>query len=180
MAKLAFSKLNLKLNKEVKNVQIGDNIIEVVQYLPQATKAELVEFVLLNALDERTGCFSPIRLETFFAIAVMKFYTNLTFTDKQLSDIVKLYDLLEYNGVVSQVMEAIPEEELAFINSAVNDTAVDIARYNNSFAGLLSNISDKNNKIDDQFTAIMEKLKDSEGLQELLNLGAEESMAELH
>ena len=180
MAKLAFSKLNLKLNKEVKNVQIGDNVIEVIQYLPQATKAEFVEFVLLNALDENTGCFSPIRLETFFAIAIMKFYTNITFTEKQLSDIVKLYDLLECNGVVSTVMSAIPEEELNFINSAVNDTALDVARYNNSFAGMINNVSKKTDKVDSQFTDILETLKNSEGLKELLQLGTEESMAELH
>ena len=180
MAKLAFSKLNLKLNKDVKEVKIGENVIEVLQYLPQTEKAELVEFVLLNALDERTGCFSPIRIETFFTIGVIKFYTNLTFTDKQLSDIVKLYDLLECNGIVTQVMAEIPEEELAFINIAVEDTAKDIARYNNSFAGMISNMTTKADGVDNQFTAIMEKLQNSEGLKELLNLGTEESLAELN
>lgn len=180
MAKVAFSKLNLKLNKDVQTVKIGENEIEVIQYLPQEEKAKLVEFVLLNALDERTGCFSPIRIETFFAIAIMKFYTNITFTEKQLSDIVKLYDLLECNGIVTQVMSVIPEEELTFINAAVEDTANDIARYNNSFAGMITNMTTKAEGVDNQFTEIMSKLQDMEGIKELLNLGTEESLAELN
>lgn len=180
MAKLAFSKLNLKLNKDVQIVKVGENDIEVIQYLPQKEKIELVEFVLLNALDERTGCFSPIRIETFFAIAIMKFYTNITFTEKQLSDIVKLYDLLECNGIISQIMSAIPSEELEFVNNAVADTAEDIARYNNSFAGMISNMTTKADGVDNQFTEIMEKIQNTEGLKELLNLGTEESLAELN
>lgn len=109
----------------------------------------------------------------------MKFYTNITFTDKQLSDIVKLYDLLECNGVVSSVMSAIPEEELTFIHDAVNDTATDMARYNNSFAGMISNMTTKADGVDNKFTEIMTAIQNNEDLKALLNLGTEESMVEL-
>ena len=83
MAKITFSKLNLKLNKDEEKIKIGENEITVRKYLPQVEKAELIGFVIERSLDEKTGCFSPIRLETYFALAVMKWYTDITFTDNQ-------------------------------------------------------------------------------------------------
>ena len=38
-------------------------------------------------------------------------YTDIVFTDKQKEDEVKLYDTLESNGLITEVVKNIPEEE---------------------------------------------------------------------
>lgn len=168
MAKITFSKLNLKLNKEVVNVKINDEItLEVRKYLPQMEKADLIGFVIDYALDENTMCFSPIRLETYFSIAIAKHYGNISFTDKQIEDAAKTYDLLQSNNVIDKIIEAIPEDEFNFINSAVTETAADISRYHNSFAGMIANVSKDAGSMDKQFAEIFEKIRNKEGLEEL-------------
>lgn len=168
MAKITFSKLNLKLNKEVVNVPLTDEItLEVRKYLPQTEKADLISFVMDYSIDETTMCFSPIRLETYFSLAIAKYYGNITFTDKQIEDAAKTYDILESNGVIDKIISAIPRDEFEFIQSAVNDTAEDISRYYNSFAGMLSTVTKNTGSIDSQFTELFEKIKNKEGLEEL-------------
>ena len=168
MAKVNFSKLNLKLNKEVIDVTIlEDVVITVRQYLPQVEKAELIQFVISNAIDERTGCFSPIRIETYFLLGIVKYYTDIIFTDKQIVDAAKTYDLLESNDIFNIIIGAIPEAEVVFLSNAVNDTAKDIARFNNSFAGLLSSMSSEATTMDAQLQEILTKIKNKEGIEEL-------------
>ena len=135
--------------------------------MAQEDKAQLVDYVINSALDENTGCFSPIRLETYFAIALIKFYSNISFTDKQLSEITKTYDLLESNGVTEKIINAIPSSEYKFLNMAVNDTAADIARYNNSFAGMMAAMSTDATNLDSQVTDLLEKIRNREGLEVL-------------
>ena len=168
MAKITLNKLNLKLNKDVVDLYINDEVtIKVKQYLPQDEKAELVTYVLDSALDENTGCFSPIRLETYFAMALVKFYSDIAFTDKQMLEISKTYDLLESNGIIEKIINAIPSSEYNFLNAAVNDTAADISRYNNSFAGMMSMMSTDANNLNTQVTEILTKIRNKEGLEEL-------------
>lgn len=171
MSKIAFSKLKLKLPIDTVEVVIGEGdsaiTLEVKQYLPQNEKAELIQYVITNSLDDTTGCFSPIRLETYFSLAIAKWYGQITFTDKQLSDAAKTYDLLESNEVFDKIMCAIPSAEYKFLNAAVNDTANDIARFNNSFAGMITAMSGDASAMDSQLTEIFEKIKNKEGLEEL-------------
>ena len=171
MAKIPFSKLNLKLNKEVATIALAEDIvIEVKQYLPQTEKAKLIEFVLSNAIDDKTSSFSPIRIETYFFLAVVKYYTNITFTEKQLEDAPKTYDLLESNEIFAQVISAIPEEELRFIDECVNATAKDISAFNNSLAGIISNMSAEATSTNMQLNDILERIKNKEGIETLAEI----------
>lgn len=167
MAKPTFSKLNLKLNKQVKELVINDVTLEIQQYLPQQEKSDFTKYVLANALDEKTGCFSPIRLETYFGIAVVRWYAGVSFTEKQLAEAPKSYDLLESNGVIRQICELIPEEEYQYIQDIVYDTAADMAKFNTSFAGMISTMSGEANSINEQLGQILNKIKNKEGLEEL-------------
>ena len=79
----------------------------------------------------------------------------------------EIYDVLESNGVFTRIMSAIPESEFNFLTNAVSKTIADIARFNNSFAGMLNMISDNAGGMDEQFTEILEKIKNGEGLETL-------------
>lgn len=174
MSKVTFSKLNMKMKMKDEyitiylNPELDEELkVEVRQYLPIEQKAALITFVAENAIDEKTGCFSEIRIETYFALAIAKYYAGITFTDKQIENAAKIYDVLESNGVFTRIMSAIPESEFNFLTNAVSKTIADIARFNNSFAGMLNMISDNAGGMDEQFTEILEKIKNGEGLETL-------------
>lgn len=167
MEKISFESLKLVSDTNSSTtVKLNDaTSLNVRNYLPIADKGDLVTFVINGAIDNMTGCFSPLRLEVYFAIAVIKWYANIDFSDQQLSEIGTIYDTLETSQTINKIMAAIPEAELSFVESLVKDTAEDIARYNNSFAGMLSAMSGDASSLDEQLTDILEKIKHKEGME---------------
>ena len=168
MAKITFSKLGLKAVSDIVSGSVEINGIEVPVkgYLTQQEKADLVAFVLENAIDDR-GCFSPIRVETFWGIALVKWYGGISFTDKQIFDAAKTYDILETNGVIDDICDIIPTDEFDFLKDMLNETKDDIARYNNSFAGMIAAAAGSASAMDNELTKILEKVKNKEGLEQL-------------
>lgn len=168
MAKVSFSKLKMKVKNPPVKVAIPDTDItlDVLTYLPQAEKAKFIAFVIQSAIDDR-GCFSPIRLETFFSIAIAKWYGQISFTDKQIQDAARTYDILQSNDIFNLIIDTLPEDEYRFMEEAVNDTAKDVARYNNSAAGLLAAMNTAASSLDTELSSVLEKIKNKEGIEEL-------------
>ncbi len=166
--KMTFTKLGLKAKKEIAPLKLTDDItLEIRNYLPVDEKAEFIQFIVNHALDGMTGCFSPIRIEVYFSIAVCKWYANITFTEKQMTEVSKTYDLLEENSVIDKIVSTIPEDEIEFMRELVNDTVSDIARYNSSAAGIIQSMSTNAGGLDSQITEILEKIKNGEGMETL-------------
>lgn len=163
---MTFKELNLPVEIKEKEVKITDEVsIGVSQYLPIEKKGELITFVANSAMDAKTGCFSPLRVEIYFALGVVKYYSTLDYDDVLLTDAGELYDKLEINGIFDEIMQAIPEDELDFLHSLVIETIEDLARYNNSFAGTLGAMSQESMDLDSQLSGILEKVKSKEGLE---------------
>lgn len=158
-----------------KEVEIGmgpEYTIRVLQYLPIDGKANLVQYVVNAAIDNNTGCFSPVRVNVYYCIGVMRAYCGIHFDDDQ--DIAEAYDLLESTGILGIVMESIPEEERTYMESLINDTIEDISRYNSSLAGMLSSMNQDANNLDESIKKILEQVKNREGLEileEIKNVG---------
>lgn len=166
--KMTFAKLGLKAKKITTNCQLTDDItLEIRNYLPIDEKSEFIQFIVNHALDQTTGCFSPVRVEVYFSIAVCKWYANIAFTDKQMADISKTYDLLEENGVIDEIMSYIPKDEIEFMRDLANDTIDDIARYNSSAAGIIEAMTANAGGLDTQITEILNKIKNEENLETL-------------
>ena len=160
---IAFDDLSLTLNDKVVDFKIGEDVIvSVRQYLPVEEKTELLQYVINAALDDNTGCFSPLRVEVYFALGVCNWYTDIEI--ESLADAGKTYDLLECNGVLAQIFNNIPKEELEFIRDLVNDTVADIARYNNSATGIIQAMSSDTQGLDNQLSEILANIKNAEGL----------------
>lgn len=168
MAKISFNKLGLKAKNMTSEFKVNDDItLEIRNYLPIDKKTDLIQFVVNSALDELTGCFSPVRVEVYFSIAICKWYADIAFTEKQIKEISKTYDLLEENGIINGIMSQIPEGEREFLQDLVSDTIEDIARYNSSAAGIIQSMSSNATGLDSQITDILEKIKNGEGLEQL-------------
>lgn len=159
MAKIAFSKLALKKQENIKTVKIGDFNIEVKQYLPVNDKLDLIARVLNGAHDENNFP-NPIKIEVLGTLEIIMAYTNLSFTEKQKEDVAKLYDLFDSNGLIDLIVSAIPEEEYAFVINGIDDTIDAVYTYQNSVLGILESVSQDYSNLDLDATAIQQKLAD--------------------
>ena len=140
MAKIAFSKLGLSVNKDVEEISWNGQIIEVKQYLPSNEKLEVCSKIINESVDDQ-NFYNPGRVAIFQAIETLLAYTNINVTDKQKEDPCKLFDLLHSSGLAEQIYAAIPENELGAIQSIVEATIHNIYEYKNSVMGILENVS---------------------------------------
>ena len=138
MAKITFASLKLKTSSETKEVTIGEHQIEVKQYLPASDKADLIQIALQKA--EENGIYNEVLLEVYFNLNLIYLYTNITFTDKQKEDELKLYDILESNGVVDQVIAVIPNNEYNALREYMDDMKFNMLNYKNTAGAVLQSV----------------------------------------
>ena len=169
MAKVSFTKLGLKKKEEIKNITINDQVIEVKQYLPISDKINIITNVIENSADDNNFA-NPVKVEVFANLEIMYAYTNISFTDKQKEDPTKLYDLLEENGVIAEVIAAIPENEYALLLGWIDETIEAFYTYRNSVMGIMEQISADYSNLSLDATEIQQKLADPQNLELLKNV----------
>ena len=139
MAKVTFSKLGLSKNTEVKEIEWNGQKIEIKQYLPIEEKINLIGKVLNESVDDN-GYYNPIRLNIYTNMEIIMAYTNISFTEKQKEDILKLYDLFYGCELVDKIFEIIPEDEINDITDWTYEAIDNIYDYRNSAAGIMEAI----------------------------------------
>ena len=169
MAKVSFTKLGLKKKEEIKNITINDQIIEVKQYLPISDKINIITNVIENSADDNNFA-NPVKVEVFANLEIMYAYTNISFTDKQKEDPTKLYDLLEENGIIAEVIAAIPENEYALLLGWIDETIEAFYTYRNSIMGIMEQISADYSNLSLDASEIQQKLADPQNLELLKNV----------
>lgn len=167
--KPTFAKLGLKINNEVNTVIINDQEITVKQYLPVNEKLALIGDVIEQAADNNNFA-NPVKLEVFTKLEIVFNYTNLTFTEKQKEDLVKLYDTLESNNIFNQIMAAMDELELKTIVESIEECAKAVYTYKNSVLGLLDTIGQDYGDLSVGASEIQAKLADEDNLALLKNV----------
>lgn len=169
MAKVSFTKLGLKKKEEIKNITINDQVIEVKQYLPISDKINIITNVIENSADDNNFA-NPVKVEVFANLEIMYAYTNISFTDKQKGDPTKLYDLLEENGIIAEVIAAIPENEYALLLGWIDETIEAFYTYRNSVMGIMEQISEDYSNLSLDATEIQQKLADPQNLELLKSI----------
>ncbi len=139
MAKVTFSKLGLSKNTEIKEIEWNGQKIEIKQYLPIEEKIDLIGKVLNESVDDN-GYYNPIRLNIYTNMEIIMAYTNISFTEKQKEDILKLYDLFYGCELVDKIFETIPEDEISDITDWTYEAINNIYDYRNSAAGIMEAI----------------------------------------
>lgn len=109
MTKTTYASMKLKVNTQPKEIDFEGNKINILQYLPIENKYDLVMITLQKSLEE--GIYNPIKKDMYFHLYMVYMYTDIGFTEKQKEDETKLYDVLESNGLITEVIKNIPEEE---------------------------------------------------------------------
>ena len=136
MAKVSLSKIIPIKKMDDVVVDINGEQVVIKQYLPVDEKVALVERVLNASIDE-TNYFSYAKLNVYSQIEIVKAYTNISFTEKQLEDIPKLFDLLIINGIIKIVKDNIPYAEYINIHDMIYDDADRLGKHLNSFLGVM-------------------------------------------
>lgn len=166
MAKISYNKLGItkdELNK-VQTVEYNDQTIEVKQYLPIAEKSELITRVLNNSVDENTGYYNLLKLDMNLGLEIVYAYSNISFTEKQKEDSMKLYDMLNASKVLNLIIGLVPDGEFYYLNKTTHEMANNIVTYRNSAMGIMEAISADYSNLDLDATDIQKKLNDPDNM----------------
>ena len=162
MAKISYTKLGInkeELNK-VQTVEYNGQTIEVKQYLPVIEKSELITRVLNNSVDENTGYYNLLKLDMNLGLEIVYAYSNISFTEKQKEDPMKLYDMLNASRVLNLIIGLVPEGEFYYLNKTVHEMANNIVAYRNSAMGIMERITTDYSNLDLGASAIQKELAD--------------------
>ena len=166
MAKISYNKLGItkdELNK-IQTVEYNDQTIEVKQYLPIAEKSELITRVLNNSVDENTGYYNLLKLDMNLGLEIVYAYSNISFTEKQKEDPMKLYDMLNACKVLNLIIGLVPDGEFYYLNKTTHEMANNIVSYRNSVMGIMEAISTDYSNLDLDATDIQKKLNDPDNM----------------
>lgn len=164
MAKLAFTKLGLSKNQEIKIVEFNGQDIEVKQYLPVNDKFEVIGNIINRSADDNNFA-NPLKVEIFTTLEIISAYTNISFTEKQKEDPSKLFDLVVSSGLYEIIIHNIPSTEIKSLQDYINSTIDAVYKYRNSIMGLLENITADYSNLNLEATEIQKKLADPNNMQ---------------
>lgn len=161
MANITFSKLNLKKKEEIKTVKFNEQEIEIKQYLSIQDKLNVI-YNAISKTEDENRFFNPVKLECYCTLEIIYAYTNIKFTEKQLEDEAKIFDLMEENGLIDLIFSAIPEEETGFIMDSCEAAAEAIYKYSNSAYGLIEYMVKQKEVLNLNLDNFIETLQDAE------------------
>lgn len=164
MAKVSLTKLNKIKSLDPIDIKIGEETVSVVQYLPLEKKLTVMQNIIEQAGNNEEGFYNIVKLSVFYTIEMLRVYTNISFTEKQLEDPQKLYDIIVLNNIWETVKNSIPEKERDYIWDNTCALAREITDYNHSALGILKMVRADYGETDFNIASIMESIKDPETL----------------
>lgn len=165
MAKATLAKLaKIKTIAPIEHT-IDNDTLQIIQYLPLQKKLELITQIIDQSGDGEDGFYNIVKLNAFYVIEMLKTYTTISFTEKQLEDPAKLYDLIQLNHIWDTVKEWIPKEERDYIWENTCVLAREVTNYNHSVLGVLKMAKKDYNNTDYDITNMVNQLKSPEALQ---------------
>lgn len=170
MVKVSLTKLNKIKSLDPIDIKIGEETISVVQYLPLEKKLAIMQNIIEQAGNNEEGFYNIVKLTVFYTIEMLRAYTNISFTEKQLEDPQKLYDIIVLNNIWETVKDSIPEKERDYIWDNTCALAREITEYNHSALGILKLMSDDYENLNFDVQEITEKLSDRTNLDLVRNL----------
>lgn len=133
---MKYTDLNLKINTNYSITQIGNKEVKVAQYLPISDKIDLIQIALQKSLEN--GIYNDLKLDMYFNLYIIYMYTDLEFTDEEKADEFKLYDELQSNDVILNVIGAMDENEYNSLLNYLQTIEHSYSIYNRSTASILN------------------------------------------
>ena len=138
MSKVSYANLKLKIDTSVHTFDFNGTEVEVLNYLPIEEKLSLISIVLQNCKEN--GIYNKAKVDALFHLYLVYEYTNLSFTDKQREDEMKLYDLLQSSGLLNKIIENMNEEEYEDLWNKIEEYMSDELQYTTTAASVIKSI----------------------------------------
>ena len=100
---------DLNLSKKIETIKTESGI-QVKKTIPSSDKIDLIQITLQKS--EEDGIYNQIKLDIYFHLNIIYLYTNLEIDLEDREDEMELYDILENNGIITEVLAAMEEEYL--------------------------------------------------------------------
>ena len=137
---VSYANMKLKVDTSTNKVDLDNGVsIEVLKYLPIEEKYNLIEITLQRAYEN--GIYHPVKLDMYFALNLVYLYSNISFTDKQREDEIKLFDTLQSNGIIDKIIDAIEDDEYNTVYTMLVDTEDKYISYRKTLSGALNDFS---------------------------------------
>lgn len=136
--KVSYTNMKLKVNTQVNTFQFGDQTIEVLKYLPAQDKYDLIMVALQKSFEN--GIYNAFKLNIYFELYLVYMYTNISFTEKQKENELKLYDSLKSNGFFEKFLAAMPEQEYDELITTIDEIKTTKMEYGNSIGAVVSEL----------------------------------------
>ena len=167
MVKVNLTKLNKIKSLDPIDIKIGEETISVIQYLPLEKKLTVMQNIIEQAGNNEEGFYNIVKLTVFYTIEMLRAYTNISFTEKQLEDPQKLYDIIVLNKIWDTIKQSIPEDEVNYIWENTCALAREITDYNHSALGILNLLSNDYDNLSLDTTDMANKLSNVDNLKML-------------
>ncbi len=164
MGRPTYTKLKLSSVIAPKVLTWGDQEVEVKQYLSIQDKLTFIGDVLNAAADENRF-YSQGKVDMFFALKVIEMYTNLSITDKQKENPIKLYDDIKASGFYEEVVGKIPTKEINYLYDLVCKTEEQVYAYNNSAYGIMDAMNNDYNNLNFDIEKLTKEIGNKENAQ---------------
>lgn len=112
--------------------------INVKEYLPISDKNDLIQIALQKA--EEDGLYNEILLDVYFHLNIVYLYTDIEFSAEDREDEMQLYDMLETNGIITEVLAHMGEGEYENLRELLVTMRDLHMKYSNSAAAVLQRI----------------------------------------
>lgn len=132
---MLYKDLNLKVKDQTETISIQGQDINVLQYLPARDKNDLVQIALQNSREN--GVINEIKLEIYFNIYIVYFYTDFVFSDEEKADPGQLYDELQSNGILTRILGAMNQNEYNNLVDYLERMRTAQDTYENSATGII-------------------------------------------
>ena len=128
---------DLNLTTKIPTIKL-ENGIQVKKYIPTSDKIDLIQIALQKS--EENGIYNEVKLDCYFHLNIIYLYTDIEFSEEDREDEMKLYDILEHNDIIDQVVAAIGEDEYTTLKDYLIKMKTDSLNYKNTAAAVLRGI----------------------------------------
>ena len=125
------------INTSVPTVKL-QNGIQVKKWIPISDKIDLIQIALQKS--EEDGIYNEAKLDCYFHLNIIYLYTDIDFSAEDREDEMKLYDILEHNDIIDQVIAAIGEDEYTTLEDYLFEMKANYLTYKNTAAAVLNKI----------------------------------------
>lgn len=124
--------------KEYNTIKLNSLEVKVLQYLPISDKIDIIQIALQKS--EEDGIYNELLLDMYFHLHIIFCYTDLEFSEEDLSDLMALYDRLESHGFVSEIISAMDSDEYKNLVDYLEIMKKERLEYKNTAAAVLRGI----------------------------------------